>query len=261
MIEGGSTGMDAGGDDQDASAREPGATATAMVRASPTYITTLASRVHEVREHALPDPSDPRLLALTEPASPRAEAFRVLRDGLVAKGLPRVLAVTSPHRGDGKTTCAVGLAAALAERPMTNVLLLDGDLTAPTFGPLFGVDDLTPTATWSDAPWLTAYRVVEVAEGLCVGAIVRAPGQPRPCLDPRFFQLVLSHLSGSAFEHVIVDLPAIERTPAVARIAGTADATLLAARAGRTTTRALRDAVAEVGAGRMVGVALLDGWR
>src|SRR4051812_40190962 len=59
---------------------------------------------------------DPRLAILADPDSARAEGFRRLRDGVLARGMPRVLAVTSPERGDGKTTCIANLAFAFAEQ-------------------------------------------------------------------------------------------------------------------------------------------------
>src|SRR5215216_5360676 len=48
-----------------------------------------------VEEVDLPAQLDPRLVTLSEPASARAQSFRLLEHRLVAKGNPRVIAVNS----------------------------------------------------------------------------------------------------------------------------------------------------------------------
>jgi tyrosine-protein kinase Etk/Wzc len=63
-------------------------------------------------------------------ASPFTEAFRTLRTNLYRawqNGAGRVLLITSPADGDGKTTCALALAAMLAADGK-RVLLIDADL-------------------------------------------------------------------------------------------------------------------------------------
>ena len=52
-------------------------------------------------------PLDSRLILIQEPESPRAVAYRLLRDSLVAKDLPRILVVAGTAPQDGTTTCAV----------------------------------------------------------------------------------------------------------------------------------------------------------
>src|SRR5262249_3294469 len=88
--------------------------------------TALAVRPWEPPRPVAPPPPeqlDRRLILVTEPHSPRAASFRLLRDSLVAKSMPRVVAVTSAAPKEGKTTCAANLALALAEQPGTRVLL------------------------------------------------------------------------------------------------------------------------------------------
>jgi protein-tyrosine kinase len=51
----------------------------------------------------------------------------------------RSILVTSSHRREGKTTAAVCIAVALAGRGGANVLLVDGNLTAPKIHEIFGV--------------------------------------------------------------------------------------------------------------------------
>src|SRR6266511_2792616 len=77
---------------------------------------------------------DDHLVSLVAPASFEAEQYRALRHVVEqfhkAQDL-RVVAVSSPGMGDGKTTTAINLAGALAQARDTKVLLVDADLRQP----------------------------------------------------------------------------------------------------------------------------------
>src|SRR5881296_1977191 len=74
---------------------------------------------------------DKHLVSLIAPRSVEAEQYRVLRHFVEQTrkdvGL-RMIGVTSPAVGDGKTTTAINLAGALAQAADTRVLLVDADL-------------------------------------------------------------------------------------------------------------------------------------
>jgi capsular exopolysaccharide synthesis family protein len=73
--------------------------------------------------------------------SPAAEAFRKLRTNLQFMDVdnpPQVIVVTSPRQGDGKSTVAANLAAAIAVNGQP-VTLIDGDLRRPTVAESFGL--------------------------------------------------------------------------------------------------------------------------
>jgi capsular exopolysaccharide synthesis family protein len=75
-------------------------------------------------------------------SSPEAEDYNTLRYALEAAGGDtglRVVAVTSPTVGDGKTTTAVNLAGVLAHRHEARVLLIDADLRRPSVAPVLGL--------------------------------------------------------------------------------------------------------------------------
>ena len=72
---------------------------------------------------------------------PASEAFRKLRTNLMYMNVdnpPRVVVVTSPLPGDGKSTVAANLAAAI-DSSGQNVVLIDGDLRRPTVATWFGL--------------------------------------------------------------------------------------------------------------------------
>jgi Mrp family chromosome partitioning ATPase len=74
---------------------------------------------------------DNRLVCLLKPRSSLAESYYRLRHSIEClrkEGQGVVVGVTSPGRGDGKTTTAINLAGALAQDPQASVLLVDLDL-------------------------------------------------------------------------------------------------------------------------------------
>ena len=198
---------------------------------------------------------DPRLVLITEPNSARAVSFRLLRDNLLAKRMPRVLAVSSAARNDGKTTCAMNLALSFAER--AKVLLLDGNLLEPELASIFCIPESTPP--WPmNAPWLHPYRIVQLSPGLHVAAVIPQPGQPAPRFEKQWFEQIIGALRRFPYDFIIIDAAAVSASPTVAQLIATADATLMAVRAGVTTARALRRATDQIPEGRGIGIALID---
>ncbi len=198
---------------------------------------------------------DPRLVLITEPDSARAVSFRLLRDNLLAKRLPRVLAVSSAAKKDGKTTCALNLALSLSEG--AKVLLLDGNLIEPELATIFCIPDSTPV--WpANAAWLAPYRIAEFSRSLHVAAVVLRPGQVTPRFEKQWFEHLIGSLRRFPYDFIIIDAASLSASPTVSQLIATADATLLAVRSGATTARALRRATDQLPEGKGIGVALID---
>jgi protein-tyrosine kinase len=90
---------------------------------------------------------DPYLVSLKAPSSFAAERYQGLRmtvERLRALRDVRVVAVTSPGAGDGKTLTSINLAGALAHGAKARVLLIDADLRRPTVATRLGLADGTP---------------------------------------------------------------------------------------------------------------------
>lgn len=84
---------------------------------------------------------DRRLITRTEPLSPIAEAFRALRTAVRAANPDgRVLLVTSPKPGEGKSITAGNLAVVMAQAGH-KVLLIDADLRRPVQHKLLNVNN------------------------------------------------------------------------------------------------------------------------
>jgi Mrp family chromosome partitioning ATPase len=198
---------------------------------------------------------DDRLVLLSDPDSARAASFRLLRDNLLAKRLPRILAVSSAVKRDGKTTCALNLALALAEGSRT--LLLDGNLFDPALAKVFAIDQASVPPP-QNVPWLAPYRVAELSRTLHVAVLIVPPGQNPPRYEKQWFDALIGNLRRYPYDHVVVDAPAVTVSPTVSQLVSAADAALLAVRSGGTTARALRRAVDQLPDGKAFGVALID---
>jgi len=197
--------------------------------------------------------ADPRLMMLADPNGPQAAGFRVLRDTLVTKGLPRVLAVSSPESGDGKTTCAVNLALALDERRTGRVLLLDANFAAPALAGMLGIDETTQDRAWS-AP----FTLAALTPSLHVATLARRPGPSAAYVDFTTFARQLDAFLRAGYHHIILDMPTLDSSPEANLPLQLAGGVLLAVRCGRSKTGELRRAVERIGPGKALGITLMD---
>jgi capsular exopolysaccharide synthesis family protein len=144
-------------------------------------------------------------------ASRASEQYRLIRTRILHdERNPRLLLISSPTPGDGKSLTAINLAVALALRSDNTVLLLDGDLRRPTIAPMLGLENtpglgavLEGTADLQDA-------VVGIAEvpGLYVLPTGRTQVNPTELLDSERWRNICVTLRQS-FSYVVMDSPPI----------------------------------------------------
>lgn len=226
--------------------------------APPPAGTPLRRWEQDPRPSGAPGPTDARLVLLTDPDSTAADAYRVLRDRLVAKSLPRVVAVSSPLPRDGKTTCAINLALALSEQPSNRVLLVDGNFFEPELSRIFQMDKLPMLAPPEAEAWLPPYRLVQVTASLHLVGVLEGE-RPRRRFEQHRFEAMIDRLCRANYDFIVVDAPALHEAPAVVQLLAVADATLFAVRAGGpTTARELRRAAEQIPKDKALGVALID---
>jgi Mrp family chromosome partitioning ATPase len=160
-----------------------------------------------------------------------------------------VIAVVSPHRAEGRSSVAAGLALALAQDMERQVLLVDLDLRQPGQGLLFDVPDHPGLSEYmSDAP----LRLVGGGPGRRLWLL--AAGATEPTEVARLtHQLARGEFFAAcrqAFSWTVVDVPPLLETPEGAYLAGLADACLLVGRYRRTSIHALSRASALIPAER-----------
>lgn len=154
---------------------------------------------------------------------------------------PRVIMVTSPHVGEGKTTLSAHLAASIA-RSGKRVIAVDLDLRRPSLHELFdlerepGVTDvLVGDASLEEAIQPTMHEDLHV---LAAGRLCRDIGG---LLNSQAMKNLIATLR-KRYDHVIIDAPPVLLVPDCLEIGQYADGTVLAALRGGTRAPALQDA-------------------
>ena len=168
----------------------------------------------------------------------------------------RVLLVTSPAKGDGKSITAANLALTMAQEFNRKVVLVDADLRRPTVQALFGIPDqpglvdvLGGCASLEDAlVLLPDVHLAVLPAGL-------APAQPAELLGSAAMRRTLEALR-SRFDRVIVDVPPVLPLADVGVLAPQCDGVLLVVRAGATPKPLIERALNTFDAERLLGVVL-----
>ena len=192
------------------------------------------STIPKIREGKRPHQ---RLVALTEPQSGAAEAYRVLRTGVLFlkhKEGVQVVAVTSPREGEGKTMTAANLAVTVAQTGQ-KVALISADMRRPTVETYFGLDrSSTGLSLWlagaQDASPDMTKTQAENVEVLQCGSI---PHNPAELLSSARLPRLVEDLR-KRFDFVIFDTPPVLPVADVSTIAPVIDGALLVLDAGAT---------------------------
>ncbi|MFB7843210.1 polysaccharide biosynthesis tyrosine autokinase [Microbacterium sp. NPDC056052] len=172
------------------------------------------------------------------------EAMRELRTNLQYMDVdnpPRIIVVTSPLPGDGKSTIASNLAVTLASSGQP-VVLIDGDLRRPMIDTVFG---LPKGAGISDVLAGRA-TIAEVAQRfgngqLLVVAAGKVPPNPSEVLGSARMRELLKSIAREAI--VIVDAPPLIPVTDAAVLAHSADGAVIVGTVGKTTFEVLGKAI------------------
>jgi capsular exopolysaccharide synthesis family protein len=172
---------------------------------------------------------------------PLADPYKVLgiqvRRRLHERGW-RVLGVTSPGRGEGKTLTAINLSVSLAGESDQTVLLVDADLKHPGIARILGLDG-RPGVVDHLTEELPVDRLV-MSSGLGRLAVLpagRATSESAELLgSSKMARLLATEARRDAAGLVIVDMPPVLDGADALACAPSVDAVLLVIDAGRTRT-------------------------
>ncbi len=199
-----------------------------------------------------------RVVSLTEPASPAAEAYRTLRTSIrfltVDRPL-RTIQLTSPTAGEGKTTTTANLAVVLA-RAGDRVVIVSCDLRRPRLHEFFGLSNNVgfTSVLLGEAPLSAALqRVNPDDDRLWLLASGPLPPNPSELLSSARAREVLTGLEGYA-DTVLIDCPPVLPVTDAAVLSAKVDGTLVVASAGSTTAKQLSRTVEVL---RQVGAPLV----
>jgi succinoglycan biosynthesis transport protein ExoP len=177
----------------------------------------------------------PFLGYLEDTKSGFSEAVRSIRTGLVLSGLEKphkVTVVTSTTPGEGKSTVAINLAAALAQ--MESVLLIDADLRRPSIATAIelpiGAPGLSSVLAQSEKLEDCVHKSPYGFDVLAAGII---PANPLEMLSTTHFKKLVTQLSGQ-YDRVIIDSAPMNAVSDSLILATMADSLVYVAKADST---------------------------
>lgn len=200
-----------------------------------------------------------RVVTYTDPTGPVADRFRLLRMRLKELrnlGKLKTFVITSPQPQDGKSTIALNLATALAERGKRTVLLIDADLHRSALSSQLGLGR-TPGLTdclKDGLDPLSAVRRIEPLGIYCLSTGCESEN-PTEMLQGEAFSEVMQTLS-FYFDWILVDAPPVLALTDAMCLQQRTDGTLLVVRAGKTSAKAVEDSIARLGRKSVLGVVL-----
>ena len=202
---------------------------------------------------------DTHLVSLTAPASFAAEQYQGLRLTVERLGRARdlkVLAVTSPAAGDGKTVTAINLAGALARGGDERVLLIDADLRRPSVARQLALTDArSGLADALAGPELALSDVVQsfgnsnldvIPAGTVRGGISQILRSPR--LDAFLQQ------ARQRYGYIVLDTPPLLPVFDSALLAKSVDGVLMVVAANHTPRKLLGEALNMLEPSKVLGI-------
>ncbi|WP_406859666.1 polysaccharide biosynthesis tyrosine autokinase [Streptomyces sp. HUAS MG47] len=175
--------------------------------------------------------------------SQRAEAFRKLRANLQFAQVDdrsRIIAVTSPVPGEGKTTTSINLALSLADAGM-RTCLVDADLRRPSVAGSFGLVQDAGLTTVLIGQARVEDVIQEAGGRLAVLTSGAVPPNPTELLSCGRMAEVLRELAAE-YDVVIVDSAPLLPVADTLGLAPLADGVLLVVRASKTGREQIRNA-------------------
>jgi capsular exopolysaccharide synthesis family protein len=188
---------------------------------------------------------DPAGIAMhVMPRSTIAEGYRRIQTNLEfieVDHRPRTIVVTSSVAKDGKSTTAVNLALALAERS-SRVLLIDADLRRPSIAEICGVEADVGLTTVLVGAITAEDAIVPCGPSLSVLSAGAVPPNPSQLLSSEAMRTLLRGLA-ERYEYIVIDSPPLLATTDALGLAHVSDGAIVVARYRATRRNQLKDTI------------------
>jgi capsular exopolysaccharide synthesis family protein len=202
---------------------------------------------------------DARLVSLTAPASFAAEQYLGLRltiERLARSREMKVIAISSPAAGDGKTVTAINLAGALARGTDGRVLLIDADLRRPAIAKQLAVANARTGL--ADALSDAGMPVADVIEPLdsfnfdVVPAGTLRQGISQVLRSPRFAAFIQE--ARQRYSFIVLDTPPLLPVFDSVLLSRSVDGVLMVVAANQTPRKLLGEALNMLDESKVLGI-------
>lgn len=184
------------------------------------------------------------LIVHTDPKSPVAESYRVLRTNIQFASVDKpikVIAVTSSTPGEGKTTTIANLAITFAQSG-SRVLIMDADLRKPRVHKVFHVpNDRGMTTVLSRLYSYSECIVGSVVDNLYILTSGPIPPNPSEMLSSNAMKSFLEQVKQD-FDIILIDAPPVGVVTDAAIISTIVDGTILVISSGHVEIEAAQRA-------------------
>jgi capsular exopolysaccharide synthesis family protein len=218
-----------------------------------------AAGLSQIENDPVVIPPTSRLVYHTDPHSPAADRYRTLRlrlQPLWISGKLKKILITSPLPGDGKSTVAMNLATALAERGKRTVLLVEADLHHSPLAKNLGLAPRPGLAECLDSGRnpLELVRQLDPLDWYLLAA-GGPSGNVTELLQGQTLPIVIDQLAAH-FDWIVVDSPPVIPLSEVLSLKNHTDGSLVVVRARRTSQDAVEEAIALLGKQHVLGIIL-----
>jgi protein-tyrosine kinase len=205
---------------------------------------------------------DDHLVSLLEPTSYAAEQYRAVRlaiETMRHERGTRVVGVSSPGRGEGKTMTALNLAGALAQASDARVVLVEADLRHPAVARYLGLSAPRGLSSYLLDHGMALDTLVQRPASIAFAVVPAgaASSMPYELLKSPRLTALLAELR-QRFDYVLVDTPPALPFPDVGILRDLVDGFVVVVRANRTPREMLQDTMTVLGRQRALGLVFND---
>jgi len=201
---------------------------------------------------------DRNLVALTDPHSPEAEQFKILRTNILfplVGSPPRSILVTSAGPGEGKTFTSANLAISIALNINRHVLLIDADMRRPQLHKRFGFGSVPGLSDYlAKGRLLPSLLLKTKVDKLTLLAAGSPPDNPAELIGAERMSSLLAEVTNRYPDRIVViDAPPPALAAETSVLARQVDGVLVVVRYESTRRNDLADLVAQVGEKKILG--------